>query len=317
MARSLAVPLFMLASPGLVESMTPVVIWHGMGDNCCLPFSMGHIKSEIEDAAKNIGDDVFVYSIMIGSNVIEDEFEGFFGNMNNQVTQVCNDLQKVPELQNGFNALGFSQGSQLMRAYVQRCNNPPVKQLITFGGQHMGVAEIPGCIGTNLPLCKQMAELLGMGAYAPGVRDVSIQAQYFRAPMEKDEYLSENIFLPDINNENADTRKESYKTNMISLERLVLIKFTEDFIVVPQESSWFSYYPWGTLDTSKIQAMNETQLYREDWIGLRTLDEAGKVVLKECPAMHMKFTMEYFRTEVLDPYLLPKSPSQKIGVVNV
>ena len=24
--------------------LTPIVMWHGMGDSCCLPFSMGRIK---------------------------------------------------------------------------------------------------------------------------------------------------------------------------------------------------------------------------------------------------------------------------------
>ena len=27
---------------------TPIVIWHGMGDNCCHSFSMGRIKEMLE-----------------------------------------------------------------------------------------------------------------------------------------------------------------------------------------------------------------------------------------------------------------------------
>ena len=27
---------------------TPIVMWHGMGDNCCDPVSMGHLKSVME-----------------------------------------------------------------------------------------------------------------------------------------------------------------------------------------------------------------------------------------------------------------------------
>merc|ERR1719248_3712 len=140
-----------------------------MGDNCCMPFSMGAIQAEVAKTG------AFVHSIRIGRNAAEDEVEGFFGNMNHQVESVCAQLKAMPELQAGFNAVGFSQGGQLMRAYVQRCNDPPVRQLITFGGQHMGIADIPACIGTNVVLCKQMAELLGKGAYLPGVRNVSVQ----------------------------------------------------------------------------------------------------------------------------------------------
>lgn len=271
---------------------------------------MGKIKSEIEKAASG----VFVHSIMSGSNAVEDEVEGFLGNMNDQVAHACKTLKTMPELAGGFNAVGFSQGGQLLRAYVERCNDPPVKQLITFGGQHMGIADIPACVGTNVILCKQMAELLGRGAYLPGVRDVSIQAQYFKDPMLHDEYLAKNIFLPDINNEGS-VKNATYKANMQKLERLVLIKFKYDFVVIPNDSSWFAYYPWGDLNRAHMLPMNQTQLYKEDWIGLKSLDEQGKIVFKECPAMHMKFSMKYFRSEVLLPYLVPKNASNVASVL--
>ncbi|KAK6048120.1 hypothetical protein COOONC_14375 [Cooperia oncophora] len=45
----------------------PVVIWHGMGDSCCNPMSMGRIKRLIEE---NV-DGVYVKSLMFGQNMIE------------------------------------------------------------------------------------------------------------------------------------------------------------------------------------------------------------------------------------------------------
>jgi palmitoyl-protein thioesterase len=54
------------------------------------------------------------------------------------VDLVCEQLAKVPELSNGFNAIGFSQGGLFMRAYVERCNQPKVRHLITFGSPHGG-----------------------------------------------------------------------------------------------------------------------------------------------------------------------------------
>ena len=38
--------------------------------------------------------------------------------------------------------------------------------LVTFGGQHMGVSDIPGCFGTNLTLCRLMDEILADGCVA-------------------------------------------------------------------------------------------------------------------------------------------------------
>ena len=67
--------LFLCAVALPAGAPLPVVLWHGMGDNCCLPFSMGAIKQEI---AKETG--AFVHSIRIGNNAAEDEAEAFFGN---------------------------------------------------------------------------------------------------------------------------------------------------------------------------------------------------------------------------------------------
>ncbi len=65
--------------------------------------------------------------------------------------------------------MGFSQGGQFLRAYIERFNNPPVHNLVTFGGQHMGVVDVPGCVGTNASLCKIMDELLSVGCVGWGV----------------------------------------------------------------------------------------------------------------------------------------------------
>jgi len=277
-------------------AVRPTVLWHGMGDTCCNPLSMGSIKKEIEKSIPGI----YVNSVELGANVVEDEFEGFIGNVNSQVDSVCKKLKSDKNLASGFDAVGFSQGSQFLRAYVQRCNDPPVHNLITFGGQHMGVSAMPHCMGLNKTLCELMAKLLAKGAYTPGVRDVSVQAQYFRAPLDMAQYLADNIFLPDINNEH-ETKNATYKANLISLQKLVLIMFANDTMVIPRESSWFGSFANNSLTT--IVPMLQQPLFTEDWIGLRTLYEAGKVVLASCPGDHMHITMQYFHDNVVVPYL--------------
>ena len=44
----------------------------------------------------------------------------------------------------------------------------------------------------------------------------------------------------------------------------------------------------------------QTDLYKEDWIGLRTLDEAGKVSYVSTPGAHMHVTRG-----CVDKYILP------------
>ena len=46
------------------ENPTPVVLWHGMGDDCCHAFSMGAIKKLIETQIPG----VHVVSLCIGNN---------------------------------------------------------------------------------------------------------------------------------------------------------------------------------------------------------------------------------------------------------
>ncbi len=60
---------------------------------------------------------------------------------------MCEELRAVPELANGYNGIGFSQGGQFLRAVVERCQHlgPRASKLITMGAQHQGVANIPGC----------------------------------------------------------------------------------------------------------------------------------------------------------------------------
>lgn len=67
---------------------------------------------------------------------------------------------------------------------------------------------------------------------------------------------------------------------------------------------WFGYYKPGSKD---IMSMNETELYQEDWIGLRWLMEHGKVITKLIEGEHMRFSLECFREQML-PYLLEPSP---------
>eukprot|EP00053_Salpingoeca_punica_P008516 m.76370 g.76370 ORF g.76370 m.76370 type:complete len:305 (-) comp14633_c0_seq2:204-1118(-) len=294
-AVAMCVLLAMAAAP--VAATRPVVLWHGMGDSCCNPLSMGAIKREIQKTLPN----TYVHSVEVGDNPINDELHSFIGNVNSQIDEVCKQLQNDSNLADGFNAVGFSQGGQFLRAYVQRCNNPPVHNLITFGGQHMGVAAMPHCLpGMNKTLCDLMAQLLAMGAYSPLVRDVSVQAQYYRSSMDFQKYLSDNIFLPDINNE-KDEKNSTYVENLTSLNKLVLIMFANDTMVVPRESSHFAAYAVGSL--TEVVPLQEQQLYTEDWLGLKELDTSGRIDMLECPGDHMQISMQYFHDEVILPYL--------------
>mmetsp|Transcript_33418 Transcript_33418/g.60379 ORF Transcript_33418/g.60379 Transcript_33418/m.60379 type:complete len:320 (-) Transcript_33418:239-1198(-) len=279
----------------------PVVIWHGMGDTCCDSHSIGSIKNLIE---KQLG--VFVYSIQTGNTPNKDLIGGYFGNVNDQVARACEAIRNIPELQNGYNGLGFSQGGQFLRAVVQRCQQtgPSMRTLITFGAQHQGVMSVPGCAFNASGPCKTVQKLLSYGAYLPWIHDHVVQAQYFKDPYRLDSYRKNNVFLADINNdvEGANAKNPLYGRNLATLEKLVLFKFSQDQMVAPPESSWFSFYNGTT-----IVPLREQALYTEDWIGLRTLDELGRLEMDVIAGGHMEIKLKWFSDVIIPKYLTAKA----------
>lgn len=282
----------------------PLVIWHGLGDSYSSP-SMLHFISMIKDTHPGI----FVHSVYIDEDLDKDKKAGFYGNVNDQVELVSAQLNSIQELQGGFDAMGLSQGGQFLRAYIERYNNPPVNNLITFGSQHMGVSGIPACKPYDF-LCQVARRAVRSGVYGSWAQENLIQAQYFRDPTAMDTYLASNHFLTSINNEIPTSRNQSYARNLASLQKLTLVLFTEDKTVVPKESAWFgseavpsedmhfsmqneqTLLDRGLQSTSagSIIPMRMQPLYQEDWIGLRDLDEREGVVFEVCKGEHMQIS---------------------------
>ena len=96
-------------------------------------------------------------------------------------------------------------------------------------------------------------------------------------------YLEANIFLADINNERA-IKNSTYKAHMKALNTYALCYSELDTIVIPRTSPWFQFYEIGS-DT-KVVDWNQTEAYSEDWIGLRTLQESGRLLRWSVPCSH-------------------------------
>jgi len=274
---------------------TPIVMWHGMGDSCCNPMSMGWIQKMFEKAIPG----VYVHSLEIGDNVIQDTENGFFLNVNKQVEMACAKVKADPKLQNGYHAVGFSQGGQFIRGLAQRCPEPPILNLVSIGGPQQGVYGLPSCLGEDHTLCDYMRRLLNYGAYVGWIQSMLVQAQYWHDPLDDPTYRKKSLWLADINND-KDVKNVTYKDNLTKLKNLVLIKFTEDTVVDPRGSEWFSWYKPGDVNT--ILPLNETALYQEDWIGLKELDTSGRLKMMEVVGNHLQMTKEAFE-EIIEKYL--------------
>lgn len=287
--------LAILLGVSLASTPVPLVLWHGMGDTCCNPLSMGHLKKQVEGAVPGI----YVRSIEIGGSIVQDELSGFFVNSNTQISEVCETLSKDEKLQNGFNVMGFSQGGQFLRALVQRCGNVTVHNLISVGGQHQGVYGFPRCPGDNSTLCNVVRKMLNVGAYVGEIQKDLVQAEYWHDPLNPEEYKKNCIFLPDINQEN--TVNPVYKERLSKVANFVMVKFLNDTMVEPKESEWFGFYK--DHQTKEMYTLFESSIYTEDKLGLKSLNDAGRLHFLAAPWDHLQMTEKWFMTNLVSPFV--------------
>ncbi|XP_001977411.2 palmitoyl-protein thioesterase 1 isoform X1 [Drosophila erecta] len=280
---------------GTNPDVLPVVLWHGMGDTCCVPFSLGSIMSLIVEQTKG----GYVRSLEIGGNVIMDWESGFFIHPNEQVDYVCKQLRLDERLAQGYNAIGFSQGGQFLRAVAERCPNPPMRTLITLGGQHQGIFGLPMCPTLTLSSCDYITRLLDNAAYAPEVQSKLVQATYWHDPIMENKYRLGSTFLADINNELI--INEFYIENLHKLKKFVMVQFLNDTIVQPKESQWFQYYTSG--QNKVIQPFTESKVYQD--LGLDKMHRQGKLIFLGVEGDHLAISKAWFIQNIV-PLLLEK-----------
>eukprot|EP00932_Pfiesteria_piscicida_P001113 SRR837773.11085.p2 GENE.SRR837773.11085~~SRR837773.11085.p2 ORF type:complete len:189 (-),score=99.72 SRR837773.11085:26-559(-) len=169
----------------------------------------------------------------------------------------------------------------------------------------MGVAGLPQCplnvTGLSL-VCKAVDALTSMGAYTSFVQHHLAQANYYRNPRDLDEYRKVAQFLPYINNEVKGKENATYTANFKALEKLVLVMAESDTMVHPKESEHFGYFKDGSM--SELVAMRDSDWYKEDWFGLKTLDEAKKIDTYSTPGNHLRFTIEFLE-QMVKKYFVP------------
>lgn len=281
-----------LHSPSTLEddgntTQLPLIIWHGLGDD----FERDGMK-EVATLAESVNPGTYVHIIRLADTGSGDRQATFFGNVTEQIEIVCEQLAADPILSSApaVNALGFSQGGQFLRGYIQRCNNPPVRNLVTFGSQHNGISEFQSCSLGDW-LCNGAEALLRSGRWTDFAQSHVVPAQYFRDPTELDVYLEKSNFLADINNE-RELKNVKYKKNLQALNMFAMFMFDEDTVAIPKESALFAEV---NATDGTVTPLQERRIYKEDWLGLKKLDDQGRLHFKSAPGQHMQLTEELLK----------------------
>ena len=194
------------------------------------------------------------------------------------------------------NIIGFSQGGLYARVLVQTCPGIRWSSLVTLGSPHGGVEALPGCDDRGDPdvtlICKAVESFLALGVYSAVAQNNVVPAQYYRDPGRESVFEADKIYLARVNN--LVEASASYKSQLLSLDHFAMWRFTEDTVVQPSESAHFAYQANGI----GIIPLTEQRLYTADLLGLRELNETGRLFSGAISGAHMNFTLDWFSANV-------------------
>jgi palmitoyl-protein thioesterase len=255
----------------------PIVLLHGITSN------KKELSSVVDWLSSTVSNEV--YNLEIGNG----KFDSIFKPMNWQLDQLCAQIYSMSQLAGGFHFIGMSQGGLLARGYVEKCNKYPVINLITWVSPHGGVY---GLGDIDIDFSKIYTEFF---------QTTYSFAGYWKDPFRYEEYLNKSSYLPFLNNESKQMRNLLLnRDNMLSLKNFVMIWSPNDDVISPPESGKFSFYKieknvknqiiYSIDDYSGVELpvinLFDSDQYKQDWLGLRTLFESDRLHIFETNCTH-------------------------------
>lgn len=171
-----------------------------------------------------------------------------------------------------------------------------MKNFISFGGQHQGIYGLPNCpVAGSRSICNLLRRFLNLFAYTDWAQKNVAQATYWHDPINSQKYRKYSTYIADINNEREINK--DYIRRLQRLNKLVLVKFLRDEMVMPIETQWFGFYKPGS--DRIVQNLTATATFREDKLGLQRMMASEKLLLLKIDDEHLKIPEDWFRENIL------------------
>ena len=275
--------LFLISILSFTNCIYPIALFHGIVDSC----NMKNTSTLVSDLQRDLG--VHVECIEIGNGFMDSVVKPIW----DQVEEACEKIKNNPNFQGKFSILGISQGTLIGRYIIEKCDiKGQVINYMSFDGPQMGIASIPKI--TCGSLCEWLCNSTASLAYK--LRDVVAPCGYYKYKFDQETYHKTNTFLKMLNNEYEERDEDVYR-RFSSLEKVKLIKSLGDTVITPIDSSWFEFYD---KEGVKIVPLKESDFYINDNIGLRKLDEEGKVYFVAFQEEHVLYNMDEYNNEIVE-----------------
>ena len=99
-------------------------------------------------------------------------------------------------------------------------------------------------------------------------------------------------FLDYLNNEKPHTHMAQYRYNLLSMNHFLIAWSSIDSVISPIESSKFEFYNISLAEerkTLEVVPLDQSEDYEDDTLGLRTLNNSGRLTIREFSCKHEEF----------------------------
>lgn len=224
-----------------------------------------------------------------------------------QLPDIAEAIRNNPELADGYDLVCHSQGGLICRCLVEYMDRPPyARRLISLAGPQMGV------YGNKMEwgdFAKNMVVQLDAGtiAYTNLAQMSNSIANMWNDPLRHDEFVKGNLFIALYNGLKDDAERNARrKYNFAKLEKAVFLVGdygAEQYEggIEPWQSGIFGFYKEGS--TTEIVPMEESEVFKKDTFGLKTLNDTGRLVLHAVPGVsHDQWVLD---GSMFDKYIWP------------